>query len=202
MGTMNKKEAGRLGGYASVATKKEVYLRKRKEYLDNPKRCLKCSAIIPFEKRLKQNYCGHYCAAIGRTYEGKHGPARTTPHCIICDKPHKMSGDLCQEHQVDHDIELGLVSERKTLKKWLIKKRGHRCEVCQNTEWMGHPIPLELHHIDGNASNDLPINLELECPNCHAQTPTAKGKNRGNGRAARGLVRVIPRNKSPSYPQC
>ena len=31
----------------------------------------------------------------------------------------------------------------------IITLRGHKCEVCGLTEWMGNPIPLEVHHIDG-----------------------------------------------------
>lgn len=56
------------------------------------------------------------------------------------------------------------------------------CEKCLNTEWMGLPIPLELNHKDGNGEHHSEDNLELLCPNCHSQTPTYKGKNRGNGR--------------------
>jgi 5-methylcytosine-specific restriction endonuclease McrA len=52
---------------------------------------------------------------------------------------------------------------------------------------MDQEIPLELDHVDGNAGNNQIENLRVLCPNCHAQTPTAKGKNRGNGRKTRGL---------------
>lgn len=46
--------------------------------------------------------------------------------------------------------------------------KEHKCECCGNTEWMGYPIPLELHHKDGNHFNNELSNLELLCPNCHA----------------------------------
>ena len=45
-----------------------------------------------------------------------------------------------------------------------------RCECCKLSEWMGKPIPLELHHKDGNHYNNDLSNLEILCPNCHAQT--------------------------------
>ena len=35
--------------------------------------------------------------------------------------------------------------------------------------------------------NNTVNNIELLCPNCHAQTPTYKGKNKGNGRYSRKL---------------
>jgi hypothetical protein len=27
--------------------------------------------------------------------------------------------------------------------------KEYKCECCGNTEWMGKPIPLEIHHING-----------------------------------------------------
>lgn len=44
------------------------------------------------------------------------------------------------------------------------------------------PIPIELDHIDGNPENNKSDNLRLICPNCHAQTPTYKGRNIGKVR--------------------
>lgn len=53
-----------------------------------------------------------------------------------------------------------------------------RCNKCGGTEWMGRTIPLELEHRDGNPANNHLDNLELLCPNCHAQTPTYRSRNR------------------------
>lgn len=53
---------------------------------------------------------------------------------------------------------------------------------------MGKPIPLELDHIEGDASKNKPEDLRLLCPNCHAMTPTWKNRNRGKGRASKGLA--------------
>lgn len=52
-----------------------------------------------------------------------------------------------------------------------------RCCRCNNTEWLGNPIPLELHHKDGNKENNNLSNLEILCPNCHYFTDTYKTKN-------------------------
>lgn len=62
-------------------------------------------------------------------------------------------------------------------KRILIHERGHKCESCNNTEWLNEPIPLELEHIDGNNRNQIRENLLLLCPNCHAKTPTYRGRN-------------------------
>ena len=38
-------------------------------------------------------------------------------------------------------------------------------------------IPLEVHHKDGNHENNLEENLQLLCPNCHAQTENYRTRN-------------------------
>lgn len=55
--------------------------------------------------------------------------------------------------------------------------KKHQCERCGNTEWLGQPIPLELHHIDGDKNHNELSNYELLCPNCHAFTESYRGKN-------------------------
>lgn len=57
------------------------------------------------------------------------------------------------------------------LKSHLIELRGHKCENCGNSEWFDQPIKLEVHHIDGNRTNNNLENLQLLCPNCHSLTP-------------------------------
>ena len=52
-----------------------------------------------------------------------------------------------------------------------------KCEVCGNTEWLGQPIPLELHHINGVHTDNRLENLQILCPNCHAQTDNYSGKS-------------------------
>lgn len=59
----------------------------------------------------------------------------------------------------------------------LIALRGRKCECCGLEEWMGQPINLEIHHVDGNRSNNDLNNLQLLCPNCHSYTPTFAKKN-------------------------
>jgi hypothetical protein len=65
------------------------------------------------------------------------------------------------------------------LKKRLIKAelKQHQCEACGLTEWQNVPIPIELHHRDGDRNNNTLINLTILCPNCHALTDTYCGKN-------------------------
>ena len=55
--------------------------------------------------------------------------------------------------------------------------KERKCECCENTIWNGQPIPLEVHHKDGDKNNNNLDNLQVLCPNCHALTSTYRGKN-------------------------
>lgn len=59
----------------------------------------------------------------------------------------------------------------------IIAIRGHKCENCLNETWQNVPIPLEVHHLDGDKLNNDLNNLQLLCPNCHALTENYRGKN-------------------------
>lgn len=59
----------------------------------------------------------------------------------------------------------------------LIREHGRKCWGCKRITWLGNPIPLELNHKDGRDWNNVRDNLELLCPNCHALTPTYRGRN-------------------------
>lgn len=67
---------------------------------------------------------------------------------------------------------------KDAIRKFLIKKRGYKCEECKRKEWQNNPIPIEVHHIDGNKKNNTEENLQLLCLNCHALTPTFRNKKR------------------------
>ena len=65
-----------------------------------------------------------------------------------------------------------------TLRKWLLKKRDYKCEICGLTKWLDKDITLHVDHIDGDNTNNLLDNLRFICPNCHQQTETWGSINR------------------------
>ena len=55
----------------------------------------------------------------------------------------------------------------------------YRCQNCGcDGSWMDGEIALELHHIDGDTTNNELSNLQYLCPNCHALTKNYRGKNK------------------------
>jgi hypothetical protein len=69
------------------------------------------------------------------------------------------------------------IKSARLLKK-LIKcdMKKHICEHCSRTTWNDESIPLELHHVDHDHTNNELQNLELLCPNCHASIHKPKPK--------------------------
>ena len=66
------------------------------------------------------------------------------------------------------------------LRKRIIKEgiKQHVCDNCGLLEWQGVPIPLELHHINGDNRDNRLENIQLLCPNCHALTESYRGRNK------------------------
>lgn len=77
------------------------------------------------------------------------------------------------------------LSNTKTIQSWKLKRRllndkifDRKCYNCNKIQWLKQPIPLELHHIDGDNRNNNLTNITLLCPNCHALTDNYRGKNK------------------------
>lgn len=64
-----------------------------------------------------------------------------------------------------------VIVSNSTLRKRLIEEglKDNKCECCGLSIWMDKPIPLELHHKDGNHYNNNLTNLAILCSNCHMQ---------------------------------
>ena len=111
-----------------------------------------------------------------------------------CYKPYQGGVGIIKDHpkywtteKLKTALEQNSLSCMQTfkLKNILIKFgfKQHLCECCKLKEWNNKPIPLELHHKDGNKYNNILSNLVLLCPNCHAQTDSYRAKNKRRGAA-------------------
>ena len=125
----------------------------------------KSKAFIAKELGCKQETLNKYLEKMGIEYagnqSGKGQPKR---------KPKMTLEDYLENSE---DIQTNKV-RKKILEEGL---KPYRCECCGLEEWMGKPIPLELHHKDGDRHHNELENYELLCPNCHAFTDSYRGKN-------------------------
>ena len=90
----------------------------------------------------------------------------------------ELNGIAHNKGQYNYDrFQKGNFIRSDHMKDALIALRGRKCECCKNSEWLKQLIPLEVHHIDGDNINNELENLQLLCPNCHAQTDNYRNRN-------------------------
>lgn len=119
--------------------------------------------------------------------------------CLNCNKEIAFKNKYCDikckldyeyKHWIDewkNGLRDGVVSQSSIsnhIRRYLFEKYENKCCKC---EWnIVNPytnlIPLQVHHKDGNALNNLEENLELICPNCHSLTDNYGSKNKNSKR--------------------
>jgi hypothetical protein len=82
--------------------------------------------------------------------------------------------DMALKYKTEKDLEPIFTNERgmssfklKTL-LFRLKIKDEVCESCNLSRWLNRPMPLELHHIDGDPRNNALTNLQILCANCHS----------------------------------
>lgn len=141
-----------------------------------------CSATLTNTKKPRKKGKIYFCLNCGK--ECKAGTSKLNKYCGWgCQREYRFKTITLPK------FEAGLISDRQTLRRILFKLRGYKCEKCGISEWNGKPLGFIADHKNGDASNNLPENLQLVCPNCDSQSPYYMGKNRGNGRKSRGIKR-------------
>lgn len=70
--------------------------------------------------------------------------------------------------------------------------KENRCELCGLTEWLGKPLSMALHHVNGHGRDNRLENLQLLCPNCHSQTDNFSGRGRRRLEVVRSEVAGRP----------
>ena len=124
-------------------------------------------AFMCRELHCKQDTLNRYLEKFGITYEGNPSGKGFSKN--------RFKMNLIEYLENSQDIQSNKVRIRLLEEGY----KEHKCERCGLTTWLGQPIPLELHHIDGNKDNNTLENFQLLCPNCHAFTDSYRGKNSG-----------------------
>ena len=77
------------------------------------------------------------------------------------------------------------------LKHRLLRDRifTYRCAICGTWRWQDKILALDLHHKNGDPTDDRIKNLEFRCPNCHSQAPIHKGRKNKDALKRRGALK-------------
>lgn len=177
---MNLSEAGKLGALASKETQKRIFLLRKENYEKNPSKCESCFCSLSYRKR-KGKFCSQSCSAkknnLGVTRWAK---IRICTTCKEEFSKYNVPSGNCRKcvKPFGKRISFNELKSDHSKKTRLLKENGWSCEECNTSIWRGKLVPLEIDHIDGNPDNGKRENLRLLCSNCHAQTPTYKGRNK------------------------
>lgn len=172
----------------------------KKEYLQNPKHCKFCGKEIDWDHR-DNDFCSHSCS-VSFNNKNRELKSKESHFCRNCGKPlnnHQVFY-CCQSCQKEFEqkeyisrwkqgLENGLKGEygiSLRIRRHLLDKTNCKCELCGWGEKnpFTNTIPLEIHHKDGDYTNNKEENLQVLCPNCHSLTQTYKSHNK-DGRKGR-----------------
>lgn len=143
------------------------------EYKRNPNtKCLICGNLIyrrPIEiqKNKERVFCSNNCYGI---FCRKENPCVVCKKPIIASKHKKTCTRVCaNKHRTGIKYKLNRpkdkVKNQRSLKVKLLGQRGKKCERCNYSKYQ----LLEVHHKNKDRKNNTLGNLELICPNCHAE---------------------------------
>lgn len=114
--------------------------------------------------------------------EFRFNPAnKTGKYCSNKCQQQYQSKQIVEEWKRNPDSSIGAGYKLKgPIRKYLIEKSQNVCSKCGWGEINPYTnnVPLEIHHIDGDCSNNVEENLQVLCPNCHSLSHNYKGANK------------------------
>lgn len=116
----------------------------------------KSKAYISKQLKCKPETLNNYLKKMGIIYNGQQGWSKG----LIANNYISALQYIQKENVSSYKLKIKLIQEGI---------KDNKCELCGLSTWNNLPIPLELHHIDGNHYNNKLNNLQILCPNCHAQ---------------------------------
>lgn len=103
--------------------------------------------------------------------------------CHKCSRDYKYK-EIVKKIIAGENITKGGNQIPNVLKKYLMEIHDNKCQKCGWSEEhpITHKIPLEVHHLDGDCTNNNLENLQLLCPNCHSLTENFGSLNKNSKR--------------------
>lgn len=188
-----------------------------KKYYENPNYCKYCGEIIELRGNeltsitKQRKFCSKECQSQyqkeymqGNQLRKKY---REPCYCLNCGKELSNKRKYCDskcknEHKYKEYIkrwkqglETGLRGKYQLshyIERYIKEKYNNECCICgwhEINPYTGK-IPLEIHHDDGDYTNNTEDNLKLLCPNCHSLTSTYKNAGNHDGRKERSKYKL------------
>lgn len=163
-----------------------------------PNKCLFCGKEIEGKYRFRKKFCNSSCAAKYNNVKrneskqqnieerrckncGKVLIRKDSVFCSIkCQKENSFKEYIERWKNGEEDGMKGEYGISNHIKLYLMQKFDCKCERCGWSEVNKYTgkIPLEVHHKDGDYTNNSEDNLQLLCPNCHSLTENYKSHNK------------------------
>ena len=149
------------------------------EYLSKPNRCLNCKKELTFKQRNNKFCCSSCAATFNNKKRVKSNKKKENKSC----KEEKYT-QLVQLFEEGNNFIIGSNQVPAFIRRYLFQKYNNCCQICGwgKENPYNHKIPLAIHHIDGDCTNNRISNLELLCPNCHSLTNNFGSLNKNSKR--------------------
>ncbi len=156
---------------------------------------------IELEQRREINPDEHFNKGTGKIKPKEIKPRiRKKYYCVNCGKeimrsendyrPYKYCSHECQHdyenkqyiEEWKNGIQSGIRGKYglvRAIRKYLLEKNKYKCQICGFSGINPHTglSVLQIHHKDGDYTNNSEENLQVLCPNCHSMTDTYGAHN-------------------------
>jgi 5-methylcytosine-specific restriction endonuclease McrA len=142
-----------------------------------------------FDKR-KEYFCS-YC---GKKIENPYA-SKTNRYCSNeCRYKHKRVEYIERWKNGEENGLKGKYQIATQIRDYLLEKVNYKCEKCgfSGVNPYTNNTILQIHHIDGDSSNNKEENLQVLCPNCHAMTDNFGSRNKN---ATKGRTQYFGKDK-------
>ena len=143
--------------------------------------------INPTEHFNKGKKTFHKCLNCGKEFEHRCNGSHNKFCCMQCQHDYEYKAFIEKWKNGEENGVTGKYGISSSIRKYLFEKYDNKCQICGWGEEnpVSHKIPLQIHHIDGDCTNNKEENLQLLCPNCHSLTETFGNLNENSKRVFR-----------------